>query len=369
MSTSEDCPRGRRPLRTHRSALATIATTLALPLLLLGSSASAIAGQSCVGDLNGDGVVNGADLGALLDAWGQSGPGDLNGDGVVDGADLGILLSAWGVCPPSGQVVIESFFPTSGGPGTEIEIRGQFPSNSPYDYCVVGMATNGGTIAGGGIIFVPLEVKAIFDDGAGPVMLAKVGPVHLDPGDMQIMIVPGTGFPIEIENPFDGLVEVTDEGACWGDPQPGGAQIIFNIADSPFGGVGACGPTWTGSHVGSLVSGDLCVTLPPGRGGSYPAGTEFELWPRFHTCNGVYVKDCGTIRFTVTAAGGVATSTLGFVLAALLDAELQSCGGGVGGVIPTVSTSPNADGSITLCVSVPGDDICAGNLVICVRKP
>lgn len=50
-------------------------------------------------DLNGDGVVNGADLGLLLSAWGSTGSGivgDLNADGVVDGADLGALISAWG---------------------------------------------------------------------------------------------------------------------------------------------------------------------------------------------------------------------------------------------------------------------------------
>jgi hypothetical protein len=52
----------------------------------------------CVGDLNGDGVVDGADLGELLSAWGSSGPADLDGDGVVDGADLGILLGNWGAC-------------------------------------------------------------------------------------------------------------------------------------------------------------------------------------------------------------------------------------------------------------------------------
>jgi hypothetical protein len=49
-------------------------------------------------DLNGDGVVNGADLGLLLSAWGLTGTGvtgDLNGDSVVDGADLGILISSW----------------------------------------------------------------------------------------------------------------------------------------------------------------------------------------------------------------------------------------------------------------------------------
>jgi len=53
----------------------------------------------CPADLNGDGVVDGADLGELLSAWGSSkSSADLNGDGVVDGADLGELLSAWGAC-------------------------------------------------------------------------------------------------------------------------------------------------------------------------------------------------------------------------------------------------------------------------------
>jgi len=46
-------------------------------------------------DLNGDGVVDGADLGILLANWGGTGLGDLNGDGIVDGADLGLLLAAW----------------------------------------------------------------------------------------------------------------------------------------------------------------------------------------------------------------------------------------------------------------------------------
>ncbi|HMN96699.1 MAG TPA: GC-type dockerin domain-anchored protein [Phycisphaerales bacterium] len=53
-----------------------------------------------LGDLNGDGVVDGADLGLLVGAWGTSDPGaDLDGDGTVDGADLGILLGAWGAGP------------------------------------------------------------------------------------------------------------------------------------------------------------------------------------------------------------------------------------------------------------------------------
>jgi hypothetical protein len=49
-----------------------------------------------VGDLTGDGRVDGADLGVLLGAWGTSGPGDLDADGLVTGSDLGLLLGAWG---------------------------------------------------------------------------------------------------------------------------------------------------------------------------------------------------------------------------------------------------------------------------------
>ena len=48
-------------------------------------------------DLDGDGAVDGADLGALLSGWGTSDPVlDLDGNGVVDGGDLGALLSDWG---------------------------------------------------------------------------------------------------------------------------------------------------------------------------------------------------------------------------------------------------------------------------------
>lgn len=47
-------------------------------------------------DLNGDGLVNAADLSILLSAWGTSGPADLNGDGQVNGPDVSILLNNWG---------------------------------------------------------------------------------------------------------------------------------------------------------------------------------------------------------------------------------------------------------------------------------
>ena len=55
----------------------------------------------CPGDLNGDSVVNGADLGLFLTSWAATGDclaADFDGDGVVNGADLGWVLGAWGTC-------------------------------------------------------------------------------------------------------------------------------------------------------------------------------------------------------------------------------------------------------------------------------
>ena len=58
--------------------------------------------STCEGDFNDDGVVNGADFGSILAAWGPCAgcPEDLNGDGEVGGADVGLLLSVWGPCDP-----------------------------------------------------------------------------------------------------------------------------------------------------------------------------------------------------------------------------------------------------------------------------
>ena len=51
----------------------------------------------CPGDFNGDGTIDGADLGLMLNYWGTAG-GDLDGDGTTGGGDLGLLLVGWGVC-------------------------------------------------------------------------------------------------------------------------------------------------------------------------------------------------------------------------------------------------------------------------------
>ena len=48
-------------------------------------------------DLNGDGMVDGADAGLFFAVWGTSGPeGDFNDDGIVNGADAGLFFANWG---------------------------------------------------------------------------------------------------------------------------------------------------------------------------------------------------------------------------------------------------------------------------------
>jgi hypothetical protein len=51
------------------------------------------------GDFDLSGVIDGADLGALLSLWGFANPpyGDLDADGIVGGGDLAIILNGWGV--------------------------------------------------------------------------------------------------------------------------------------------------------------------------------------------------------------------------------------------------------------------------------
>ncbi|MFO0829604.1 MAG: hypothetical protein U0572_15805 [Phycisphaerales bacterium] len=54
--------------------------------------------QPCVGDLDGSGAVDAADLAVLLGSWGTAGAADLDASGTVDAADLGVLLGNWGPC-------------------------------------------------------------------------------------------------------------------------------------------------------------------------------------------------------------------------------------------------------------------------------
>ena len=75
-------------------------TTLGTGTLSVTTANGTNCSTPCPGDFNSDGIRNGADLGALLAAFGVSAAGDMNGDGVTDGADLGAFLSVFDTACP-----------------------------------------------------------------------------------------------------------------------------------------------------------------------------------------------------------------------------------------------------------------------------
>jgi len=58
--------------------------------------------QTCVADINLDGIVNVSDLLLLISVWGQTTQGecgaDLDGSGVIDVGDVLAIINAWGTC-------------------------------------------------------------------------------------------------------------------------------------------------------------------------------------------------------------------------------------------------------------------------------
>jgi len=89
-------------LSTTNSANYALTTGAAVFTNNAGASATVVAPPPAIpGDLDGNGIVDGADLGNLLLQWGKCSvagdgcPADLDLSGEVDGADLGTLLLNW----------------------------------------------------------------------------------------------------------------------------------------------------------------------------------------------------------------------------------------------------------------------------------
>jgi hypothetical protein len=69
-----------------------------LPFMIEGTAAA----PPCEGDADGSGIVNFADISAVLTNWGSnylpaSGQGDADGTGIVDFADITAVLQGWGL--------------------------------------------------------------------------------------------------------------------------------------------------------------------------------------------------------------------------------------------------------------------------------
>ena len=99
-------------------------------IAILSLAVEVPATAQCTGDLTGNGIVDGADLGTILSYWGPrtqdptSIASDLDGNGLINGADLGLVLSSWGPC----QTTITSITPNQGCiiGGTQITITGAY---------------------------------------------------------------------------------------------------------------------------------------------------------------------------------------------------------------------------------------------------
>lgn len=91
----------RTPSIARQSLLAVLGITGAT---ITGWCSSATAADTtCLADLNGDQMVDGADLSQLLGFWGdcllEDCPADIDDNGLIDGQDLAVLLGAWGPAP------------------------------------------------------------------------------------------------------------------------------------------------------------------------------------------------------------------------------------------------------------------------------
>lgn len=150
-------------------------------------------------DLNGDGIVDGADVGLLLLQWQGPGSADFDQNGIVNGGDLGQLLLHWGaLIPPTidqadpastvavgggvitiiGESLASAFSVTFGGlealeivsaDATSVTVKA--PPH-PYGYANVVVTTLGGTATAAELVFfdhLPVEwatVLEVFPDPA-----------------------------------------------------------------------------------------------------------------------------------------------------------------------------------------------------------
>ncbi|MCE2884648.1 MAG: SUMF1/EgtB/PvdO family nonheme iron enzyme [Planctomycetaceae bacterium] len=106
-----------KQLLTSILSLAAIVSTA-----FLRPSASAQS-TACESDINGDGIVSGADLTQILSGWGAcSGcAADINGDNLIDGIDLSFVLARWaGLCAPTVTSMSASAGPLGGGASVTI---------------------------------------------------------------------------------------------------------------------------------------------------------------------------------------------------------------------------------------------------------
>lgn len=241
--------------------IVTTALAVATTHLCVVAPARATAPTSCLAqDLDASGAVDGADLGALLAAWGPAGglgPADFDRSGTVDGADLGHLLSAWGDVPASSCLEIESIMPTSGAAGTEVTLTGTFPDASPLNYALCAKSADG--------TIIPFQVTA----ATSTTLTATVGPFPSGTGPATLILGVGDGNAIPLDALPGGANFNKDKPWAW---LSTGASFDSTVEFTPES---AAAPI-EGTFFGVIEEGGLVVQLT----GDCTEGTSFRVWLR-----------------------------------------------------------------------------------------
>ncbi len=308
------------------------------------AASAAVGGSPCIpADLNGDDLVDGADLGLLLSSWGRDGLADLNGDGGVDGADLGLLLSDWGPVDLNLCLGVNEVFPKEGGSGTTVTVGGSFPSADPADYCVVGMVE-------GSPYALAFRVLSVTEGG----LVTQVGPVPAGTGTVHVMAGVGEG-----QYPLINVANAAIGGGpwVWQTDKPG---IMTDTVFTPTSG-GAAGLN-DGLFVGTLVNGKFVMTIS----GDCPAGTKMTIWPRAHHessgPNDPYVGFDAIIPcFEITRSQSIlqCAQTICLGIEAIYAAHNPP-------IVVECNASPASRDAATIVFGLPGLDITWGQLQVSI---
>ncbi len=195
--------------------------------------------EAAYGDLNLDGVIDGADLGILLVNWGGVGPlGDLDNNSSIDGGDLGIMLVRWGGVPLP-KPVVSKVTPNFGGEegGTLITIRGTGFFGTP----AVDVGGDGAT-----------NVEIV----DATTLVARTPPGELGPVAVSVTTSGGTGTR---KRAFFYVDVVVPEWAELIEPVPDPAVITDPVMRDE---ILATGLAWRVRHAATQIE---MLVVPPGR--------------------------------------------------------------------------------------------------------
>jgi len=162
----------------------------------------------CVGDINGDGTTDGADLAMILGTWQTSAPcANLNGLGLINGADLAILLGNWGHCPVVASPASAGFGQARIGESSVEAVNLVNPA--PVDIAVDAIISTSPAFT----LIGPLPGAIAADDGV-PLMF-QFAPPFPGPHEGEIHVFLGNGAVVVIELFGEGIVDLDSPFDQW----------------------------------------------------------------------------------------------------------------------------------------------------------